>query len=93
MAQKPRIHPSLGICSKRPLSRLISSVWYRSLILPAQKNNMPVIRPWATMPNRAALMPIDVSVEMPNMTKPMWATELKAMRRFMSVWARQPRAP
>ena len=45
------------------------------------------------MPNRAALMPSDVSVLMPSITKPMCATEEKAMRRFMSVWARQPRAP
>ena len=45
------------------------------------------------MPNSAALMPVAVSVLMPNMTKPMWATELKAMSRFMSVWAKQPSAP
>ena len=49
--------------------------------------------PWATMPNTAALMPMSVSVAMPSITKPMWATELNAMRRFMSVCARQPKAP
>ena len=54
---------------------------------------MPVIRPWATMPNIAALMPSGVSVAMPSITKPMWATDEKAMSRFMSVWARQPSAP
>ena len=57
------------------------------------KNNMPVIRPWATMPNSAALMPSVVSVEMPSITKPMWATDENAISRFMSVWARQPSAP
>ena len=57
------------------------------------KNSIPVIRPWATMPNRAALMPNSVSVAMPSMTKPMWATDENAMRRFMSVWARQHSAP
>ena len=45
------------------------------------------------MPNSAALMPNVVSVEMPSMTKPMWATDEKAISRFMSVWARQPSAP
>ena len=54
---------------------------------------MPVIRPWATMPKIAASMPRVVSVEMPSMTKPMCATEENAIRRFMSVWARQPSAP
>ena len=54
---------------------------------------MPVIRPWATMPNIAALMPNVVRVAMPSITKPMWATEEKAISRFMSVWARQHRAP
>ncbi len=54
---------------------------------------MPVIRPWATMPNTAALNPSGVSVAMPSMTKPMWATDEKAINRFMSVWARQPSAP
>ena len=57
------------------------------------KNNMPVMRPWATMPNIAALMPNWVSVEMPSITKPMWATDENAMSRFMSVWARHPSAP
>ena len=54
---------------------------------------MPVIRPWATMPNTAALMPKLVSVAMPSITKPMWAIDEKAISRFMSRWARQPRAP
>ena len=57
------------------------------------KNSIPVINPWATMPNSAALMPNVVSVEMPSMTKPMWATDEKATRRLRSVWARQHRAP
>ena len=57
------------------------------------KNNMPVMRPWATMPMTAALRPKSVSVAMPSMVKPMWETEEKAMSRFMSVCARQPRAP
>ena len=56
---------------------------------PATKNKMPVIRPWATMPKMAALMPKVVSVEMASITKPMCDTEEKAMSRFMSVWARQ----
>ena len=30
---------------------------------------------------------------MPSMTKPMWATDEKAMSRFMSVCARQQSAP
>jgi hypothetical protein len=60
---------------------------------PAMKNSMPVMRPWATIPKTAALMPKSVSVEMPSMTKPMWATDEKAMSRFTSRWARQPRAP
>ena len=54
---------------------------------------MPVIRPWATMPKIAALNPNGVSVEMPSMTKPMCATDENAIRRFMSVCARQPSAP
>ena len=45
------------------------------------------------MPKIAALMPNSVSVEMPSMTKPMWATDENAINRFMSVWARQPSAP
>ena len=43
--------------------------------MPATKKSMPVMRPWATMPNSAALMPNGVRVEMPSITKPMWATE------------------
>ena len=57
MQQKPRIHPMRGAWSSRPPSRLISSVWNRSFTEPAMKNSMPVIRPWATMPKIAALMP------------------------------------
>ena len=68
-------------------------MWYRSFIEPAKKNSMPVMRPWATMPMIAALMPKSVSVAMPSITKPMWATDENAMSRFTSVWARQPRAP
>ena len=68
-------------------------MWKRSCIEPAMKKSMPVMRPWATMPKMAALMPKSVSVAMPSITKPMWATDEKAMSRFMSVWARQPRAP
>ena len=30
---------------------------------------------------------------MPSITKPMWATDEKAISRFMSVWARQQSAP
>jgi hypothetical protein len=60
---------------------------------PARKKSMPVMRPWATMPKTAALMPKVVSVEMPSITKPMWATDEKAMRRFMSRWARQQSEP
>jgi len=41
----------------------------------------------------AALMPKSVSVAMPSITKPMWATDEKAISRFMSDWARQPSAP
>ena len=51
------------------------------------------MRPWATMPNIAALMPNSVSVEMPSITKPMWATDENAISRFMSVCARHPSAP
>ena len=36
------------------------------------------------MPNTAALMPKSVIVAMPSITKPMCATELNAMSRFMS---------
>ena len=57
------------------------------------KNSMPVMRPWATIPNTAALMPKSVRVATPSMMKPMCATDEKAMRRFMSFWARHPRAP
>ena len=52
-----------------------------------------MITPWATMPTMAALMPTSVKVEMPSITKPMWPTEEKAIRRFMSVWARQASDP
>ena len=93
MAQKPRIQPSFGIWMSIPPRRLISSVWKRCFTDPARKKSMPVMRPWATIPNRAALMPNVVSVEMPSMTKPMWATDENAISRFMSVWARQHRAP
>ena len=68
-------------------------MWKRSWTEPAMKNSIPVMRPWATMPKMAALMPKLVSVEMPSITKPMWATDEKAMSRFMSFWARQPSAP
>ena len=51
------------------------------------------MRPWATMPNTAALMPKSVSVAMPSITKPMCATDENAIRRFMSRCARQPSAP
>jgi hypothetical protein len=54
---------------------------------------MPVMRPWATMPIMAALMPKLVSVAMPSMVKPMWDTDENAINRFMSVWARQAKAP
>jgi len=57
MAQNPRIQPSLGACLRSPPRREISLVWNRSWMLPAQKNSMPVISPWATIPNTAALMP------------------------------------
>ena len=36
---------------------------------------MPVMTPWATMPNTAALIPVGVRVAMPSITKPMWPTE------------------
>ena len=45
---------------------------------------MPVMRPWATMPKIAALMPKSVSVAMPSITKPMCATDENAISRFMS---------
>ena len=45
------------------------------------------------MPKMAALIPISVSVAMASITKPMWATDEKAISRFMSVWARQHSAP
>ena len=57
------------------------------------KKSMPVMRPWATMPKIAALMPKLVSVAIPSITKPMCATDENAMRRFMSVCARQHNAP
>jgi len=60
---------------------------------PATKNSMPVMRPCATIPKIAALMPKVVSVEIPSITKPMCATDEKAINRFMSVCARQPSAP
>jgi len=41
----------------------------------------------------AALRPQSVRVAMPSMVKPMCDTDEKAMSRFMSVWARQARAP
>ena len=46
-----------------------------------------------TMPNSAALMPSDVRVLIPSITKPMCATDENAMSRFMSVWAKHPSAP
>ena len=39
---------------------------------PDQKNSMPVITPWATIPKIAAWMPIVVSVAIPSITNPMW---------------------
>ena len=45
------------------------------------------------MPNSAALMPSGVSVLMPSITNPMCATEENAIRRFMSVCAKQPSEP
>ena len=60
---------------------------------PATKNSIPVITPCATMPKIAALIPVGVSVEMPSITKPMCPTEENAIRRFMSVWARQHSEP
>ena len=57
------------------------------------KNSMPVMRPCATIPKIAALMPNVVSVAMPSITKPMWETDENAISRFMSVCARQHNAP
>ncbi len=71
----------------------IERVWYRSFTLPTTKNSMPVMIPWAIMPKIAALMPVGVSVAMPSITKPMWPTELNAMRRLRSLCARQHSAP
>ena len=68
MQQKARIQPMRGAWSSRPPSRLISSVWNRSFTEPATKKSIPVMRPWATMPKMAALMPKSVSVEMPSIT-------------------------
>ena len=45
------------------------------------------------MPNTAAFTPNGVSVEIPNITNPMCATDENAIRRFMSVCAKQPNAP
>ena len=78
--------------SSPPIWR-ISRVWYRSFTEPARKKSMPVIRPWATMPNTAALRPKLVSVAIPSMTKPMCETDENAINRFMSVCARQQSAP
>ncbi len=93
MTQKPRIQPSFGAWDSRPPSRLISRVPYRSCTDPARKNSMPVMRPCATMPKIAALIPKSVRVAMPSITKPMCATEENAIRRFMSRCARQHSAP
>ncbi len=82
-----------GDCDRSPPRREISRVWNRSFNEPAMKKSMPVMRPWATMPKMAALMPIGVSVAMASITKPMWATDEKAISRLRSVWARQPSAP
>ncbi len=54
---------------------------------------MPVMTPWATMPNTAALMPTVVRVAIPSITKPMWPTEEYAISRLMSRWARQQSDP
>ena len=89
MTQNPRIQPILGACLSSPPSRLISRVPYVCCTEPATKKSMPVMRPWATMPKIAALMPNVVSVAMPSITKPMCATDENAISRFMSVWARQ----
>src|SRR5947207_12598787 len=43
---------------------------------------------WSTVPKRAALMPMVVSVAIPSMTNPIWPTLENAMRRFRSRWAR-----
>ena len=53
---------------------------------------MPVIRPCATIPKIAALIPIEVSVAIPSMTNPMWPTELNAIKRLRSFCARHASA-
>ena len=93
IAQKPRIQPIFGADTRRPPSRDISRVWNECCTVPARKNSIPVMRPCATIPKIAALIPNDVRVEMPSITKPMCATEENAIRRFMSVCARHPSAP
>ena len=57
------------------------------------KNNKPVITPCATIPIIAALIPIGVKDAIPSITKPIWPTDEKAIRRFKSVWAKQANDP
>ena len=82
-----------GAWTSIPPSRRISRVWYRSFTEPARKKSIPVMIPWATIPKMAALIPKSVNVAIPSITKPMWATDENAIRRFMSVWAKHPSAP
>ena len=54
---------------------------------------MPVIRPWATMPNKAALMPKVRQRGEAEHHEAQVGDRRKAMSRFMSVWARHTSAP
>ena len=54
---------------------------------------MPVMTPWAMLPNSAAWMPASFIAAMPSITKPMWPTDENAMSRLTSVWARQHSEP
>ncbi len=71
MAVNASIPPRIGISFMFPPRRDISLVWYRCCIDPARKKSIPVMRPCATIPITAALMPTSVRVAMPSMTKPM----------------------
>src|SRR5207245_6572114 len=59
---------------------------------PASMNRIAVMIPWLKSWKIAPWTPMTVRLEAPSRTNPMWPTELYAIRRFRSTWARHTNA-
>ena len=93
-AKKPiaRIRENCGITRASPCSSGMSRVPVLCFTEPASMNRIAVMIPWLKSWKIPPCTPITVRLEAPRRTKPMWPTELYAMSRFRSVWARHTKA-